>query len=108
MRHAEQSPVVGYKIAIVSGADLRNEFKVISPEVKDEEGNVTQQEVKERQFIFASKRQMRAVRKARKLIGSHKSVMLFGQRKDGTHFPVSLKIRKPMFTKRQVQEEAVA
>jgi CRISPR/Cas system-associated protein endoribonuclease Cas2 len=93
MFKSQTSPIIGYKIAIVNGADLNNEFKLLVPEEKDEEGNVTKAEVKERQFVRASKRQMRAVRKARTMIGSYKNVMLFGERKDGTHFPVTLRPR---------------
>jgi hypothetical protein len=65
------SPIVGYKIAIVNNANLEN------PE----------------HYVYASKRLMRAVRKARAMIGSHKYIQLFGVKQDGTHFPVSLKVR---------------
>jgi hypothetical protein len=94
MFKSQTSPIIGFKIAIVNGADLNREYKLIAPAVIDEESQqVLIPEVKERQWVRASKRQMRAVRKARTMIGSHKNVMLFGERKDGTHFPVSLKAR---------------
>lgn len=64
-----KSPTIGYKIAIRSGADLNNE----------------------EHYVFASKRQNRAIRKARLMRTSNRDVMLFGVRKDGTTFPVSLK-----------------
>ena len=71
-----QSPVVGFKIAIVNNANLGNEYV---------------NEV--RQYVKASKRQARAIRKARLMGGRDKNIVLFGERKDGTHFPVSLRPR---------------
>jgi hypothetical protein len=70
------SPVIGYKIAVINNANLNSEFV---------------NEV--RQFVRASKRQMRAVRKARLMGGRNQGIQLFGERKDGTHFPVSLRQR---------------
>jgi hypothetical protein len=94
MHKSEKSPVVGYKIAIVNNADLNNQFKVIAPALLNEEGEVVTSEKTQQQFVYASKRMMRAVRKARTMLGSHKHVQLFGMRKDGTHFPVSLRRRE--------------
>jgi hypothetical protein len=94
MHQFKGSPVVGYKIAIVNNADLHNQNKVITPAVIGEDGEVTTPEKTQQQFVWASKRLMRAVRKARTMLGSHKHIQLFGMKKDGTHFPVSLKIRK--------------
>jgi hypothetical protein len=95
MHKSEKSPVVGYKIAIVNNADLNNQFKVIAPAVIDEESQeVLIPQKTQQQFVYASKRMMRAVRKARTMLGSHKHVQLFGMRKDGTHFPVSLRRRE--------------
>ena len=71
-----QSPVVGFKIAIVNNANLGSEYV---------------NEV--RQYVKASKRQARAIRKARLMGGRDKNIVLFGERQDGTHFPVSLRPR---------------
>lgn len=87
------SPVVGYKIALVNGADLSEEFKTISPAVLDDEGKVVREAVVVKQYERASIRQMRAIRKARRMKQQNGNVILFGARKDGTHFPVSLKTR---------------
>lgn len=93
MEKLNSSPVIGYKIALVHGADLSSEFKTIKPAMLGEDGEVLVPEVKEKQFEKASIRQMRAVRKARKMKQQNGNVMLFGYRKDGTHFPISLKVR---------------
>jgi hypothetical protein len=82
-----QSPVVGFKIAIVNNADLHNEYKVVKAPTAE------RPEVTERQFVRASKRQARAIRKARLMGGRDKNIVLFGERQDGTHFPVSLRPR---------------
>jgi hypothetical protein len=94
MHQFKGSPVVGYKIAIVNNADLHNQNKVITPAVFNDDGEMIEAARTQQQFVWASKRLMRAVRKARAMIGSHKHIQLFGMKKDGTHFPVSLKIRK--------------
>ena len=87
------SPVIGYKIALVHGADLGNEFKMVKPPVVGEDGAEIAPAVMEKQYEKASIRQMRAIRKARKMKQQNGNVMLFGVRKDGTHFPISLKPR---------------
>lgn len=69
MANVTRSPIIGYKIAIVNGANLNN------PE----------------HYVDASKRLNRAIRKARIMRMSNSNVMLFGVRQDGTNFAVSLK-----------------
>lgn len=94
MHKPTQSPVIGYKIAIVNGADLNREFRMVAPAVIDEESQEILIPAKmEQQFVRASKRQMRAVRKARTMMNHQRNILLFGERKDGTHFPISLKAR---------------
>lgn len=63
---------IGYKIAIVNNANLADST----------------------QFVTASKRLSRAINKARLLSMGNRAIMLFGERQDGTHFPVSLKKTK--------------
>jgi hypothetical protein len=99
MARSNQSPVMGYKIALVNGANLNQQYVEVpgtaKEEVKDEAGNVTSPAIPAKlvkQFENASKRQPRAIRKARKMMmAGHKAVMLFGQRENGEHFPVSIR-----------------
>lgn len=72
-RQNNKSRVMGYKIAIVNNANLSEQMV----------GEV-------RQFEYASKRLQRAIRKARKMArDGYKNVVLFGQRENGEHFPIS-------------------
>jgi hypothetical protein len=84
MASATKSPIVGYKIAVRSGANLNQQEIQVSV---DNDGKPIMQ----RQYEVASKRLNRAIRKARLLRMGNNNVMLFGIRADGTHFPVSLK-----------------
>lgn len=82
MSKINQYPVMGYKISVVNGANL-NQVEV--------NGVI--------QFIYASKRLSRAIRKARLMSATSPNIMLFGQRENGEHFPVSYRnTAKPMFT----------
>jgi hypothetical protein len=118
MHVSTKSPVMGYKIAIVNNANLNQQYVVIQPAVYDEEGKVITPEKSVQQFVYASKRLMRAVRKARTMLGSYKYIQLFGQRQDGSHFPVSLKKRtqapvrapeviKPLWDQKNAQGETM-
>ena len=71
------SPVMAYKISIVNGANL-NQVEV--------NGKV--------QFVRASKRLSRAMRKAREMAKTSANIMLFGQRENGEHFPITYRVKE--------------
>lgn len=95
----KQSPVMVHKFSLVNNANLDQQF-VIVREFRaayiDAEGVEVPEipEVAVKQFEYCSKRQLRAIRKGRLLKMKHKAGMLFAQREDGAHYPVSLKKRE--------------
>lgn len=105
MADNKKSPVMVHKVALVNNANLSTQFVPIPntevAEVRHEEtGEIVTPYVPPKmikQFEFCSKREMRAVRKARILKMRFPNAMLFAQREDGTHHPVSMKKRVPDF-----------
>jgi hypothetical protein len=94
-----RSPVMVHKYTLVNNANLDQQFVVVRPaEPAVMEGDVVLvpavDEVVVKQFEYCSKRQLRAIRKGRLLKTKHHVGMLFAQREDGTHYPVSLKKRE--------------
>lgn len=102
-----KSPVLGYKIALVNNANLNQQYVITQPAVPEqrfEDGTLAMPAIPEKsvkQFEYASKRLMRAIRKARKLAqAGNRSIMLFCQRENGQHFPINY--RKKQFTSQEL------
>lgn len=113
MNGNKQSPVMVHKYTLVNNANLDQQFVTVREgraAFVDADGIEVPEipEVLVKQFEYCSKRQLRAIRKGRLLKMKHKVGMLFAQREDGTHYPVSLKKRELGNIPAQVSHEARA